>query len=90
MLSVVKRHLSTRSKDAGRITGRLQNIWIESNGMTEEFNIKVTSDTCLSNPYLTLVKDNFNYKENVMDIETEPKVCELNRRIEMLRKQTQA
>jgi hypothetical protein len=85
MLSSIKRHLSTRSKDAGRITGRLQNIWIESNGMTEEFDIEVTSDTCLSNPYLTLVKDNFNYKENLID--TEPKVCELNRRIELLRKQ---
>jgi hypothetical protein len=85
-ISLVKRHLSTRSKDAGRITGRLQNIWIESNGMTED--IKVTSDVCLSNPYLTLVKDNFNYKEQI--IETQPKVCELNRRIELLRKQTQA
>ena len=83
MLSIIRRHLSTRSKDAGRITGRLQHIWIESNGMTED--IKVTSDTCLSNPYLTLIKDNFNYKENVM--ENEPKVCELNRRIELLRKQ---
>ncbi len=88
MLSIIRRHLSTRSKDAGRITRRLQNIWVESNGITEEFDIKVTSDVCLSNPYLTLVKDNFNYKENV--IETQPKICELNRRIELLRKQTQA
>ena len=83
MLSIIRRHLSTRSKDAGRITGRLQTIWIESNGMTED--IKVTTDTCLSNPYLTLVKDNFNYKEQI--IKTQPKVCELNRRIELLRKQ---
>ena len=85
MLSIIRRHLSTRSKDAGRITGRLQSIWIESNGMTED--IKVTSDVCFSNPYLTLVKDNFNCKENLKDIETQPKVCELNRRIELLRKQ---
>ncbi len=85
MLSIARRHLSTRSKDAGRITGRLQNIWIESNGMTEEFDIEVESNKGLSNPYLRLVKD--NYKENLKDIKTEPIVCELNRRIELLRKQ---
>ena len=87
MLSLVRRHLTTRSKDAGRITGRLQNIWIESNGMTSECNIEVESNKGLSNPYLTLIKDNYNYKEDVMDIETQPNVCELNRRIELLREQ---
>ena len=98
MFSLIRRHLSTRSKDAGRISGRLQPIWIEPTGIREESEIEVhsplapefkveskqgTPETSFSNPYLTLVK--YTYHNPV--VETEPKVCELNRRIELLRKQ---
>ena len=104
MFSLSRRLLSTRSKDAGRITGRLQTIWIEPTSIREESEIevhsplapafKVESKRGFSNPYLRLVEhladrkstsEEYSYHNPV--VETEPKVCELNRRIELLRKQ---
>ena len=88
MFSLTRKYLSTRSKDAGRISGRLQTIWIEPIYVREESDVEISSkqgtrETSFSNPYLTLVK--YTYHNPV--VETEPKVCELNRRIELLRKQ---
>ena len=92
MFSLSRRLLSTRSKDAGRITGRLKTIWIEPTGVREESKIevhspldafKVESKRGFSNPYLRLVEHTCHNPV----VETEPKVCDLNRRIELLRKQ---
>lgn len=88
MLSLTRRHLSTRSKDAGRITGRLQTIWIEPTGVREESDVEISSnqgtrETSFSNPYLTLTENSYHNPV----VETETKVCDLNRRIQLLRKQ---
>ena len=83
MFSLTRRHLSTRSKDAGRITGRLQTIWIEPSGIREESDVEISGKKEFSNPYLTLVEHTC-HKPVVV---TENKVCDLNRRIELLRKQ---
>ena len=88
MFSLTRKYLSTRSKDAGRISGRLQTIWIEPTGIREESDVEISSkqgtlETSFSNPYLTLT-DHSYHKPVVV---TEPKVCDLNRRIELLRKQ---
>jgi len=84
MFSLTRRHLSTRSKDAGRITGRLQTIWIEPSGIREESDVEISGKKEFSNPYLTLVEHSCKDKDPVV---TETKVCDLNRRIELLRKQ---
>ena len=88
MFSLTRRLLSTRSKDAGRITGRLQTIWIEPSGIREESDVEILSkqgtlETSFSNPYLTLTEHSYHNPV----VETETKVCDLNRRIELLRKE---
>jgi hypothetical protein len=71
MLSFVKRHLSTRSKDAGRITGRLQSIdsiskkgglFLLRAGQVEPLRERTSSEgnAIESNPYLRLVKCNYS------------------------------
>ncbi len=76
MLSIVRRHLSTRSKDAGRITGRLKSIdsiskkgglFLLRAGQVEPVREQTSSsegNAIESNPYLRLVKCNYSeYKE---------------------------
>ena len=72
MLSLVRRHFSARSKDAGRITGRLQSIdsipkkgglFVLRAGQVEPLRERTLSsegDTIESNPYLRLVKCNYS------------------------------
>ena len=73
MLLAITRQFSTRSKDAGRITGRLQSI------DSSLYSVDKCKDE--SNPYLTLVTYHYNKNEYV----TRYKTCDLNRRIELLR-----
>jgi hypothetical protein len=71
MLSIARRHLSTRSKDAGRITGRLQSIdsiskkgglFLLRAGQVEPLREQTSSsegDAIESHPYLRWVKCNY-------------------------------
>jgi hypothetical protein len=85
MLSLIVRYFSTRSKDAGRVEGRLQGLDVQHVKSISRYNVNVSplNQNTLSNPYLTLVTHSPNKTES--ESQTTAKVSDLYKRIERLR-----